>query len=104
MRARVEQGVREQALTVPQRALVRTAPGRRHGLGGGGRQQGQTPRPVEVGVSAGDAAVIASGLEAGDKVVVEGLQKIRPGAEVRIAQPAPALVAPAAPAPAPAKP
>jgi membrane fusion protein (multidrug efflux system) len=45
------------------------------------------PRPVEVGEWAGDAWVINNGLAAGDKVVVDGVMKIGPGAPVRIADP-----------------
>ena len=37
-----------------------------------------------------DYALLLDGLKAGDKVIVEGLQKIRPGALVRIAEPTPA--------------
>lgn len=93
VRARIEQGVREQALTVPQRALVRTPQGTAT-VWVVGADNKVNPKPVEVGMTVGDAAVISSGLQPGDKVVTEGLQKIRPGAEVRVAQPA------AAPAPA----
>jgi len=46
------------------------------------------PRPVAVGEWAGDAWVIDSGLAAGDKVIVDGVLKIGPGAPVRIAAPA----------------
>jgi len=31
----------------------------------------------------GDQWLVSSGLQAGDRVVVEGVQKIRPGAEVK---------------------
>jgi membrane fusion protein, multidrug efflux system len=30
----------------------------------------------------GDAWLVSAGLKAGDRVIVEGLQKVRPGAEV----------------------
>jgi membrane fusion protein (multidrug efflux system) len=42
-------------------------------------------RPVEVGDWAGDAWIITSGLKAGDKVIVDGVMKIGPGAPVKIA-------------------
>jgi membrane fusion protein (multidrug efflux system) len=38
----------------------------------------------------GNQWLITSGLAPGDQVIVEGLQKVRPGVPVRIAQPAPA--------------
>jgi len=46
------------------------------------------PHPVQVGDWAGDAWVIDSGIAAGDKVIVDGVMKIGPGAPVRIAAPA----------------
>ena len=47
-------------------------------------------RPLKVGRTQGTNWVVLDGLKAGDKVIVEGLQKIRPGALVRIAEPTPA--------------
>lgn len=41
-------------------------------------------RPVELGPRFGTRQVIASGLAAGDRVVVEGLQKARPGAPLEV--------------------
>lgn len=40
-------------------------------------------RPVKLGAAHGDQRVIASGIAAGDAVVVSGLMKIRPGMQVR---------------------
>ncbi len=42
-----------------------------------------TTRPVKVAASEGDTSAIASGLEAGDLVVVEGVDKLREGAKVQ---------------------
>jgi membrane fusion protein, multidrug efflux system len=39
-------------------------------------------RPVEVESAQGDVVVIARGLQAGDQVVVEGQNQLRPGAKV----------------------
>jgi membrane fusion protein (multidrug efflux system) len=89
VRARVEQGALDQALLVPQRAVVRTPDGGAM-LWVIGADNKVAPRPVQLGQALGDKVVVAQGAAAGDKVVVEGLQKIRPGAEVRIAAPAPA--------------
>ena len=41
-------------------------------------------RPVELGPRFGNRQVITSGLTAGDRVVVEGLQKARPGAPLKV--------------------
>lgn len=46
-------------------------------------------RPVKVGHQVGSSLIIEKGLNAGEKVVVEGIQKIRPGVKVA-AKPAPA--------------
>jgi membrane fusion protein (multidrug efflux system) len=46
-------------------------------------------RPVIVSRTIGDKWLIESGLEAGDKVIIEGLQKIRPGAPVRVSEASP---------------
>jgi membrane fusion protein (multidrug efflux system) len=44
-------------------------------------------RPVQVGYRLPGQAEIVQGLKAGDKVVVEGLQKLRPGSPVKLAPP-----------------
>jgi membrane fusion protein, multidrug efflux system len=44
-------------------------------------------RPVEVGLRLAGKAEILKGLRAGEKVVVEGMQKLRPGAPVKLAPP-----------------
>ena len=45
------------------------------------------PRPVQAGEWSGSDWIITEGVHAGDKVIVEGLMKLGPGAPVRIAQP-----------------
>ncbi len=47
-------------------------------------------KPVQVGVEQGKNIVVLNGLEAGELVIREGLQKVRPGQEVVIDMPAPA--------------
>ncbi|HWP12702.1 MAG TPA: efflux transporter periplasmic adaptor subunit, partial [Ramlibacter sp.] len=58
-----------------------------------------TSRPVQAGewvdLPAGRGWVIREGLRPGDKVIVDGLMRIGPGAPVQIAQ-APAVPAPGA--------
>jgi membrane fusion protein (multidrug efflux system) len=44
-------------------------------------------RPVEVGLRLAGKAEVLKGLAAGEKVVVEGVQKLRPGAPVKLAPP-----------------
>ncbi len=52
-------------------------------------------RPVKAGARVGSDWVIDTGLVAGDVIVIEGMQKVRPGAKVK-ATPAPAAPAAAA--------
>ena len=39
-------------------------------------------RPVQVGAKTGDDWVITSGVQPGERIVVEGLQRMRPGIKV----------------------
>jgi membrane fusion protein (multidrug efflux system) len=59
---------------------------------------------VRVSQAIGDQWLVEDGLVAGDRVIVEGLQKIQPGAPVQPTEAGatPAASAPAAPAAAPA--
>jgi len=68
-------------------------------------------RPVKISERVGDLALVESGVKPGERIVIEGLQKIRPGIKVKPelvpleeASPSPAGAAPsgAAQAPAPA--
>ncbi len=65
-----------------------------------------TPRPVEAGTWQGNQWVIRKGLEAGDKVIVDNIVKLRPGMTVAPHGPeqAPAAGGPPAPAPAGSEP
>ncbi len=44
-------------------------------------------RPIEVGIRLAGRAEVLKGLNAGEKVVVEGVQKLRPGGAVKLAPP-----------------
>ena len=56
-------------------------------------------RPVKVSRAIGDQWLVEDGLAAGDRVIVEGLQKVRPGATAKATE---AGAAPAAAAEPPA--
>jgi len=81
VRVRLEEGVNEQALMVPQQALQRTADGRENLMLV--RDGTVVQVPVTTGSVVGNRVVITEGLSAGDVVIVEGFQKIRPGAPVQ---------------------
>jgi membrane fusion protein (multidrug efflux system) len=73
---------RPNAILVPQRAVLQGPQGR---FVYTVTAQGQAEiRPVQVGDWVGDAWLIESGLNAGDKVIVDGVMKIGPGAPVHI--------------------
>jgi membrane fusion protein (multidrug efflux system) len=76
---------RPNAMLVPQRAVLEGPKGKFVYVVGA--ESKVEARPVEVGEWSGDAWVINKGLAAGDKVVVDGVMKIGPGAPVRIADP-----------------
>ena len=95
VRAELGNAVREKAILVPQPAVIRDAKGETSVmiLGADGIVQ---PRPIKVSRTQGDAWLVEEGLAAGDRVIVEGLQKIRPGAPARASAGAPTQAAPAA--------
>ena len=60
------------------------------------------PRPVRTGGMSGTDWIIAEGLQGGEKVIVNGLQKARPGSQVKAVEWNPqAPILPGAPPPKP---
>lgn len=92
VRARLPQGVRADAVLVPHAAVVRDARGSALVMVVDEQNVVQA-RPVEVVQAFGDKWVLGGGLQAGERVITEGLQRVRPGVTV---QPDQAGVAPAA--------
>lgn len=69
------------ALVIPKRAVM-------HGVQGTyvwvvGADQKAAQRPVTLGVSAANNVAVTKGLAAGDRVVVDGILKVQPGAAVK---------------------
>jgi len=88
-------------LVVPQRALQELQGVQRVAVVGAGDTVHL--RSVKTGQKSGDMVVVTDGVAAGDRVVVEGMQRVRDGLVVRPeAAPAKSDSAPAAPAPSPA--
>ena len=83
VRAVIAEGVDENALLVPQRALRRDPKGQASVLlvDGGGKVD---VRLVDVGRTVGDSWQALSGVKPGDRVIVEGGQNVRPGMSVKI--------------------
>ena len=86
---RLEQAVSPETLLVPQPAVI---------IGPGGAASvmlltatnSVVPQPIQIGSAVGSDWEVKSGLKAGDRVIVDGLQKVRPGMTVK---PAPAEAA-----------
>jgi len=103
VRARLEQGVNEAAITVPQQAVVRGTDGATVLLVGADNKV--AAQPVKADAAQNGSWVVSSGLKGGERVIVEGFQKAKPGATVTPEAwkgGVGAAAAPAAPAPAPA--
>jgi membrane fusion protein, multidrug efflux system len=80
-RLRFRTEVRKGALAVPQRAVQQMQTIQTVYTVEANNQV--TARPVVTGPRVGEDWIIEKGLQAGDRVVVEGLTRIRPGATVR---------------------
>jgi len=90
VRAILSVGERSQAILAPQQAITRDAKGVANALVVGPDDKVE-PRAVQASRTIGDQWLIDSGLSAGERVIVAGLQKVRPGAVVRpIERPRPA--------------
>jgi membrane fusion protein, multidrug efflux system len=91
VRAIVEEGVLEQAILAPQQGVTRDPKGNASALvvDAAGIV---AARPLVVGRAIGDRWLVTSGLADGDQVIVDGLQRIRPGMPVKAV--APTLVLP----------
>lgn len=86
VRAFIEEGVLPDAICVPQQAVLRDAAGNAQVMIVD-EADTVTVRPVVLDRAVGGDWVVREGVGVGDRVLIEGLQKVRPGAQVRIAQP-----------------
>jgi len=75
------------AVTVPQRAVLEGPQGKFVYVVS--EKGSAEPRPVQAGEWSGEEWIITSGVKEGDRVIVDGVMKLGPGAPVRIAQPKP---------------
>ncbi|WP_335717959.1 efflux RND transporter periplasmic adaptor subunit [Pseudomonas fluorescens] len=83
VRVRLEQAVDKQGISVPQRAITRDSAGIPMVLLLDAEQT-VSLQPVELGAVIEDRWIVSSGLKAGDRIVVEGLQHARPGEKVEV--------------------
>lgn len=80
-RARFVQGLKTNAVTVPQRAVTRMQGGKGSILLVNAENKAEM-RMIETEEAIGDKWVVSSGLEPGEKVIMEGHLKARPGSPV----------------------
>jgi membrane fusion protein (multidrug efflux system) len=81
-RALIQEGVIDRAILVPQQAVSRDPKGNPFVLIVDGAEKVEQ-RMITVARAIGDKWNVASGLAPGDKVIVEGMQRVRPGATVK---------------------
>jgi len=81
VRVRLPQAVEENVITVPQRAVISGPQGQFVLLVG--PDDKVMPRPVKVGAMAGTDFVIDDGLKGGETLIVDGVQKAKPGSAVK---------------------
>ena len=83
VRAVVQEGVVDRAILVPQQGVSRDPKGNPVGLivdGSGKVEQ----RMITVARAIGDRWLVSEGLNPGDRLIVEGSQRIRPGSSVKV--------------------
>jgi len=83
VRATVKEGTKEEAILVPQRGVTRNQKGEPTALVVGEANKVEL-RVLKAERAIGDSWLVTDGVKAGDRVIVEGLQKIRPGMEARV--------------------
>jgi len=81
VRARIDEGVQPNAILVPQQGVTRTPRGDATVLVVNAKNQVEA-RSVTASQAVGNQWLISNGLNTGDKVIVSGLQKVRPGVSV----------------------
>ncbi len=81
VRARLEQGVKKSAILAPQQAITFEYSGSAVAMVVGADNKVER-RLVKTGRAIGDQWLVLDGLQAGEKIIIGGLQKVRHGAEV----------------------
>ena len=83
VRAILEEGVNERAILIPQRGVTRDSKGNATALVVDGSDKVEQ-RVLKVERAVGDKWLVSEGLKPGDRVILEGLQRVRPGAPVKV--------------------
>jgi membrane fusion protein (multidrug efflux system) len=102
VRAVLDSGLNEKAIVVPQQGVTRNPKGQATALLL--NKEGKVEqRILTTSATLGNKWLVTSGLEVGERVIVEGVQKVRPGAAATAVAPAPATAPATAAAPAAGK-
>ena len=83
VRARLDEGIKNNALLVPQQGVTRNPRGEATVMLVGADNKVEN-RTVTAAQAIGDKWLVTGGLKSGDKVIVTGLQKVRPGVQVKV--------------------
>jgi len=83
VQAVIKEGVKEEAILVPQQAVSRDRKGNPVALIVDAEGKAQQ-RMLTLDRAIGDQWLVTSGLTPGDRVIVEGLQRVRPGAAMKV--------------------
>jgi len=84
VRARPTHGEAQQAILIPQASIVRNNRGEAQVMVVD-KESKVEARPIQAGQNVDDQNVIVEGLKPGEQLIVEGLQKIKPGVPVSVA-------------------
>ena len=85
VRAVVEEGVRDDAIVIPQQAVMRDNKGDPIALVVGTDDKVEQ-RKLQTTRTLGSDWLIDAGLKPGDRVIVEGVQRVRPGSVVQVVE------------------
>jgi membrane fusion protein (multidrug efflux system) len=82
VRAKLEEGINDKAILLPQQGVMRNQKGEPYAFVVGPDSK-VAIRQLTVGKAIENKWVILGGIQAGDKVIIEGLQKVQPGVAVK---------------------
>ena len=82
VRALLEEGINSQAILIPQRGVSRNPAGNAMVMVVGAGEK-VVPRIIKVERTVGDSWLVSDGVKPGDRIILEGIQKARPGTQVK---------------------
>jgi membrane fusion protein (multidrug efflux system) len=82
VRAKIEEGIKEHAILIPQQTVSRDTKGNPYLLLETADNKLEQ-RAIQLDRALGDKWLVTAGLAAGDRLIIEGIQNIRPGMAVR---------------------